>query len=513
MVENSATDYPDALPAGTVLSGKFRIDGVLGAGGFGLTYKGYDTEIEREIAIKEYFPRQLSVRANDGMTVRSYKGSLSSRYNDGLNKFIHEARRTAKFGKNPGVVWVISYFEANGTAYIVMEFVEGRSLSSLLEERKTLSEPETLTLLKPVILAVRELHKNHLIHRDIAPDNIMIQKDGSTKLIDFGASADFSEEASDNSELVIKPGYAPIEQYDRSRKTQGPWTDVYALCATIYKCISGKTIPEALVRVRSKNALEKLPESINCRDIIDKGLQVMHEERLQSVDALIKAFYHEKRKLDFIIPISIAAGALVVAGVIVFLLSILSPEPTATPQTVTTTAETVTVTSVEASAYSGAYEYDDYREKYEADIKNPEDAEINDMNHMCIINSANSFRVVDIGMRNLNGEAAVLLIQADIFGRDVTVDLLDFYVHYETSDGNSGFAEIIPTRSIDAEGNTLAFPLKIADGKTVVFGFEVPVKTNSIDFVFSGIDDDLSEELSGENGASVIVRTPVELTE
>jgi serine/threonine protein kinase len=386
--------------------------------------------------------------------------------------------------------------------------VEGRSLSSLLEERKILSEPETLALLKPVIYAVRELHKNNLIHRDIAPDNIMLQKDGSTKLIDFGACADFSEEASESSEIVIKPGYAPFEQYDRSRKNQGPWTDVYAICATIYKCISGKTVPEALARVRG-NPLEKLPESIKCRDVIDMGLAVMNEDRLQSVDVLIKAFYKEKRKLDIIIPISIAVGAVIVAGVIVFLLAILSPTPPPTPLT-SETSPVTTSTAAPLPAYSGSYEYEDYREKYEADIKN---AEINDMNHMCIINSANSFRVVDIGMRDLNGEVAVILIQADIYGQDFTVDLLDFYVHYETSDGKSGFAEIIPTRSINAGGETLAFPLKFADGGTVVFGFEVPVETDSIDFVFSGIDNGLTEDLTGENGPSVIVRTPVELSE
>jgi serine/threonine protein kinase len=515
--------FPDALPIGNVLHGRFRVDRVLGEGGFGITYIGYDTSLMRETAIKEYFPRKFSVRAADGVNVRSYSGDLGKRFSHEKDKFIGEARRTAKFSKSPGVVSIIDYFEENGTAYIVMELLEGKTLGELLRERGTLSEEETLELLKPVIYSIKELHEAHIIHRDIAPDNIMIQPDGSAKLIDFGASADLDIEPGENSELIVKVGYVPMEQYDHTRKTQGPWTDIYALCATIYKCLTGELIPDALTRVRTGTPLAKLPESVRTRDAIMKGLEVKDTDRTRSMDELIKAFYGGGGGNNPIILISIIIGIVVITAVIVVFSKLLGVKPAPTPEETTTTVKTTTtITTTEpttttvppetttrppvtTAAYNGNFLYEDYREKYSADIENDSSHRVYSAEDMCVINPRYSFMVVDAGKAPINPDEDLYLWQIDLFGEDINIDLLDFYMVSVDENGNRDFSEVIPSRSINADGENLTFPLYYEKDATFVLGFEVPVGAVKTELVFAGTDMNLTPELTGTNGITVIV--------
>jgi serine/threonine protein kinase len=239
---------PPFLPLGTLLDGRYRLGRVLGHGGFGITYLAWEQNLELTLAVKEYLPRDLSTRDADGATVSIYS-SRGDEFDYGLARFIDEARALARFDEHPGVVGVKNFFRAHGTGYIVMDYVPGITLKDFLE-RKGGRIPFDLAvrLLMPVMDALRAVHAGGLLHRDIAPDNIRITPKGQVKLLDFGAARQAAGEHSRSLSVLLKPGYAPPEQY-RSRGKQGPWTDVYALAATLYRCITGQNPPEALDRM------------------------------------------------------------------------------------------------------------------------------------------------------------------------------------------------------------------------------------------------------------------------
>lgn len=237
------------LPPGTPLHERYRIDAVLGHGGFGITYLALDERLSVRVAIKEYLPRQMATRAEGQTRVSVFTGEPREHYLYGLKKFLEEAQAIARFGGHPSIVSCRDFFEANGTAYMVMPYLEGVTLKEFLEQKGGRIPYEIARdILLVVMDALKEVHRANLLHRDISPDNIFLTTARQVKLIDFGAARYQAGEQSKSLSVILKVGYAPEEQY-RSSGKQGPWTDVYAVAATLYKCITGNTPPDALDRL------------------------------------------------------------------------------------------------------------------------------------------------------------------------------------------------------------------------------------------------------------------------
>ncbi|MCD7928732.1 MAG: serine/threonine protein kinase [Clostridiales bacterium] len=238
-----------ALPPRTVLDRRYVVGGTLGQGGFGITYRAYDLRMGNTVAVKEYFPSSLVGRdssVSTTVTVNAIKGTRAlDEYASGLRHFLFEARRQAKLASSPGVVSVTDFFEANNTAYYIMEYVDGSTLVKYM--KRPLPLEQVLDLLEPISDSLVSIHEAGLIHRDISPDNIMCAKNGQRKLLDFGASHSFTEEESTTGNATLKHGFAPPEQYGSSN-LQGPWTDVYAFAATVYWCLTGKIPPDSMDR-------------------------------------------------------------------------------------------------------------------------------------------------------------------------------------------------------------------------------------------------------------------------
>jgi serine/threonine protein kinase len=278
----------NALPIGTVL-GEFEITGLIGEGGFGIVYLAYDHSLQRKVALKEYMPAGLASRKS-GMTVAKSTQHLET-FQAGLRSFINEARLLAQFD-HPSLVKVHRFWEANGTAYMVMPFYEGRTLrDTLRQEGNPPGELRLKQLLQHLLDALEIIHTESCLHRDIAPDNILILKDGRPLLLDFGAARRVISNMTQNLTVILKPGYAPIEQYaEMESMKQGAWTDIYALAAVVYYAITGKTPVPAVSRIIS-DSLDPLSrlESGQGRytpaflHAIDKALAVKPEERPQSV--------------------------------------------------------------------------------------------------------------------------------------------------------------------------------------------------------------------------------------
>ncbi len=287
------------LPPGTLLEGRYLLGAVLGEGGFGITYVGLDTRLDVKVAVKEYYPRDRAARsAADFPAVVSLVGMPPEGFARGRQRFLEEARVMARMEKQPAIVGVRDFFEANGTAYIVMEYVQGVTLTALTAQRGGRVPPEELfPLLEPVCLALGKLHAAGLVHRDISPDNIMLE-DGRARLLDFGCAR---ETAAGRRTLTIslKYGYAPIEQY--RQKGQGPWTDVYALCATMYYCLTGQAPPQPLDRVPEDTLLlpSKLGVALTGRQehAILKGLRIQPRRRFRSMGQLYEALYEDTAPL------------------------------------------------------------------------------------------------------------------------------------------------------------------------------------------------------------------------
>lgn len=286
------------LPLRTILRGKYLIGKVIGEGGFGITYLAYDLNLEIRVAVKEFCPRDYAGRdAADGLTIRPYDAESSEFYLSEKDKFINEAKRLAKFRSQPGVVSVMDYFAENGTVYLAMDYIDGMTLKKFRELAQGAPMPvdTVLRMMKPVIVTLDKIHSEGIIHRDISPDNIMITKDYSDiYLIDFGTARNASVDGEHSVSVYKKGTYTPIEQQSTHGK-QGAWTDVYALCATIYVCITGRTLPEAVDRMIDDTMV--LPSRLGIavspqvEQALVRGLAVKPEERIQSMRELWKALY------------------------------------------------------------------------------------------------------------------------------------------------------------------------------------------------------------------------------
>jgi len=290
------------LTPGTMLDGKYLVGRTLGEGGFGITYLAWDINMETRVAIKEYYPGNLvsrDVTAGEGNSLTTTTLENKADFENGLKRYVKEAAVLAKFSKLPGIVFVKDFFYENGTAYIVMEFIDGVSLKKVLEQRGgKLAPAEALDLIKPVISSLAIIHKNKILHRDISPDNIMIEKGGRVKLIDFGAARYFEGSHDKSMTVMLKHGYAPIEQYSRNGE-QGSYTDVYGLCAVLYRAITGSIPIEAPDRIRDDKLIpvrklaRKTPKYVAAA--IEKGLSVLPENRQQNMEELYTELYSSFR--------------------------------------------------------------------------------------------------------------------------------------------------------------------------------------------------------------------------
>lgn len=224
----------------------YHIIKILGQGGFGITYLAHDTNLDQEVAIKEYLPNDLAVRDQD-ISVHPLSEGHKESYEWGLERFISEARTLAKF-KHPNIVRVLSVFTENNTAYMVMEYEHGESMDVLLKNRKTIEEEKLKSILMPMLDGLEEVHKEGFIHRDIKPPNIYIRTDGSPVLLDFGSARQSLGIQTKTLTSMVSPGYAPFEQYTSKSDKQGPWTDIYGLGATLYRAVTGIGPSDAMDR-------------------------------------------------------------------------------------------------------------------------------------------------------------------------------------------------------------------------------------------------------------------------
>lgn len=280
-----------ALPLGTILDGRYITGRVLGIGGFGITYLGFDMRLNVKVAIKEYMPSGVAVRSGDSYTMTVVSKKQEQAYQSGADKFLEEARILAQLRENPNVVSVQNYFRENQTAYFTMDYIEGKSLQELLQDSNgRISYDKAKTLLLPVMKALTLVHSKGLLHRDISPDNIYITESGNSKLLDFGAAR--STQMNKSMSVVLKNGFAPHEQYATDIK-QGPWTDVYAMGATLYYCTTGQLPPDSIGRVYTDNLIPPtalgVSLSANAEEAILKALAVRPEDRFQSMIEFIGA--------------------------------------------------------------------------------------------------------------------------------------------------------------------------------------------------------------------------------
>jgi len=239
--------HQNALPLGSMLM-EYRLDSVLGAGGFGITYLAHDTNLEKDVAIKEYLPGAVAVRGPGGTVLPTTSG-LENEYRWGLDRFIQEARTLAKFS-HPHIVRVNRFFEANGTGYMVMDYEAGEPLRVWLQRNPFPTEQALRAMLAPLLDGLEKVHAAGFLHRDIKPDNIFIRKDGGPVLIDFGSARQAVAGASQALTTIVSPGYAPFEQYTTSAE-QGPWSDIYSLSGVLYFAATGQSPPDAITRMKS----------------------------------------------------------------------------------------------------------------------------------------------------------------------------------------------------------------------------------------------------------------------
>ncbi len=294
-VEGTRPESPLHLPPRTILNEKYLLGRVLGQGGFGITYLGWDLNLNLKLAIKEYLPQELASRAMGHSQVAAYTGTVSGEFEYGLDKFLQEARTLAQFDDHPNIVSVRDFFRANGTAYLVMSYLDGMDLKEYIAgQGDRLPFDRAISLIMPVLDALKEVHAVNILHRDVSPDNIFIKQNGQVILIDFGAARQAVSAKGHSLSIILKPGFAPEEQY-RSKGVQGPWTDLYAVAATLYRITTGQMPPESLDRMAGDTLVppSQLGVAISAGEeqALLKAMAVRAEDRFQSIkefqDALL----------------------------------------------------------------------------------------------------------------------------------------------------------------------------------------------------------------------------------
>lgn len=259
-VHNTKPAMDKFLLPGAVLNDRYIIGTVIGSGGFGITYVAWDKLLQKKIAIKEYFPATIAGRTGESSFVNVFGDEEGRQYRAGLTRFLDEARRIAKFNEAENIVHVYDFLESNNTAYMVMEFIPGKTLKTIILEKEKFSIDEAVKIVSKVASILEKVHEFGIIHRDISPDNIMLLENGDVKLLDFGAARFFAERENKQLSIILKPSYSPPEQYVRENK-QDKRTDVYALGAVLYHMITGQKPNESAARLLGEEL--KNPNSVD----------------------------------------------------------------------------------------------------------------------------------------------------------------------------------------------------------------------------------------------------------
>ncbi|MBQ5319375.1 MAG: protein kinase [Oscillospiraceae bacterium] len=279
---------PYALVVGTVLKDRYLIGKTIGKGGFGITYLSYDIKLDKTVALKEYFPRGMAVRASDNVTVEVLASEQINAFKEGQEKFSSEAAMLYQVKDCPEIIGMFDIFDANGTAYCVMEFVNGVTLKEYTSSDGAITTNQAVYILKKLLPSLNILHKYNIIHRDITPENIILCHNGDVKLIDFGSARYFSENTEDNYSVILKPGFAPLEQYQRNGN-QGAWTDIYSLALSLYYGMTLNIPYDPMTRLDDDapfcRELEAIPEKL--REIISKAASVRKEDRYSTAKELL----------------------------------------------------------------------------------------------------------------------------------------------------------------------------------------------------------------------------------
>ncbi len=292
--QNTVKRDARALPVGVTLHGRYIVGRVLGIGGFGITYNAYDMKRRCRFAIKEYFPAEWAMRQNNTNNIIPNSQAKDDLYRHGQEVFINEANVLAKLRNVPNIVDTVDFFVENQTAYMVMQFVDGYTLSGYMRSMgiKSIAYPLANKIICDIGMALNQVHSHSLLHRDIGPDNVMINAYQDVCLIDFGATRMYALNSPSSMSVLVKPGFAPIEQYSRSGK-QGPWTDVYALAATYYYLVSGVKPPAAPDRIAGVALvpLNKLNPQISLQisEAVQKALSEDWKERPQNINDFLMA--------------------------------------------------------------------------------------------------------------------------------------------------------------------------------------------------------------------------------
>ena len=296
--QQSYHTIPRCLLPGTILAKRYILGKVLGQGSFGITYIGWDKVLELPVAIKEYYPSDLvsrDVLRGTDPTVYLYQQMSKQEYQDQLDKFLNEARCLTRFNQLNGIVTVRDFFFENNTAYIVMDYIEGENIKTYVQKKGHMSGETVLTLMKPVMESLAQVHRAGLVHRDISPDNLLFSDYQRLVLIDFGATRLRNVEMTRSMTVVFKKGFSPEEQY-RTKGQQGSWSDIYAICATMYFMLTGKVPDDAIQRMVE----DSLPSLVDMPDIdlprkhketIMKGLNIQAKDRYQRMEELLTELY------------------------------------------------------------------------------------------------------------------------------------------------------------------------------------------------------------------------------
>ena len=298
-----------ALELGTMLKSRYKIGTVIGDGGFGITYRAVDMNTGKGVAVKEFYPREVVARSSmDHTTVELVNRDNTAQFQKGLNSFLEEANGLARFNNTDKIVNVYDFFEQNGTAYIVMEYLRGKPLSRYAKDHGgKISVSAAINVIMKMCEALSYVHGAGMVHRDISPDNIFVEKTGKIKLIDFGAARESYGNEEKTLSIVLKPNYAPPEQF-RKKSRQGPWTDVYALGATVYKLLTGRTPDQAIDRIMEDEM--QVPSRYNPEvplfldRIVMKMMAPKIEDRFQNCDEVRREMlkhvtYNPNAALDY----------------------------------------------------------------------------------------------------------------------------------------------------------------------------------------------------------------------
>lgn len=281
---STAVNDPTMLAPGSILIGKYIIGRAIGKGGFGITYLALDNSTGKKVAVKEYYPFGLAIRNSGDPTVAVTTEENADVFRAGAERFYEEAKLVSRFNGNPNIVGVHEFFYENDTVYFSMEYLQGRTLKEYVQKQGLLTAPQALFLAYNVTNALMAAHSTSVLHRDISPDNIMLCSNGDVKLIDFGAARQVLMERSQSLSVILKPGFAPLEQYQKKGR-QGPWTDIYSLGATMYYALTGEIPDDPMTRLEDDSTFSENRFGIEPKlwDVILRAVQLKISDRYADV--------------------------------------------------------------------------------------------------------------------------------------------------------------------------------------------------------------------------------------